>query len=209
MNNNQLIVNERETGKTTYLFNEIGRLISEGFGIVVLDSATEHEDKSLIKKIINKYDSSIIINMHDESQVVLENINTKDFIDNFMDYFPFNDVVKNRDKIICFDLSYFLEKAYKVFDETNDKKSYYYYRRLYNMLAQQIALALILMEKHKIIEKKFVIMDEIEFPIINHDISKLQNNLDFIASVHFENAFGTFYESFDIMKFKVYSKRKD
>lgn len=208
MNNNQLIVNERETGKTTYLFNEIGRLISEGFGIVVLDSATEHEDKSLIKKIINKYDSSIIINMHDESQVVLENINTKDFIDNFMDYFPFNDVVKNRDKIICFDLSYFLEKAYKVFDETNDKKSYYYYRRLYNMLAQQIALALILMEKHKIIEKKFVIMDEIEFPIINHDISKLQNNLDFIASVHFENAFGTFYESFDIMKFKVYSKRK-
>lgn len=209
MNNNQLIVNERETGKTTYLFNEIGRLISEGFGIVVLDSATEHEDKSLIKKIINKYDSSIIINMHDESQVVLENINTKDFIDNFMDYFPFTDVVKNRDKIICFDLSYFLEKAYKVFDETNDKKSYYYYRRLYNMLAQQIALALILMEKHKIIEKKFVIMDEIEFPIINHDISKLQNNLDFIASVHFENAFGTFYESFDIMKFKVYSKRKD
>lgn len=209
MNNNQLIVNERETGKTTYLFNEIGRLISEGFGIVVLDSATEHEEKSLIKKVINKYDSSVIINMHDESQVVLEKINTKDFIDNFMDYFPFNDVVKNRDKIICFDLSYFLEKAYKVFDETNDKKSYYYYRRLYNMLAQQIALALILMEKHKIIEKKFVIMDEIEFPIINHDISKLQNNLDFIASVHFENAFGTFYESFDIMKFKVYSKRKD
>lgn len=45
MNNNQLIVESQETGKTTYLFNEIERLISEGFGIIILDSATEHEDK--------------------------------------------------------------------------------------------------------------------------------------------------------------------
>ena len=41
------------------------------------------------------------------------------------------------------------------------------------------------------------------------DISILQNNLNFLAAVHPENDFGTFYESFDKIKFKKYQKRKD
>ncbi|NLA33439.1 MAG: hypothetical protein GX861_01045 [Tenericutes bacterium] len=52
-------------------------------------------------------------------------------------------------------------------------------------------------------------MDEIEFPIVDYDISIFQKNIDFIAAVHPENAFGTFYQSFDKIKFKTYQKRKD
>ena len=209
MKNNQLIIESQETGKTTYLFNEINRFISEGLGIVVLDSATEHEDKSLLKKVINKYNNSVVIDMRDENKIVLGRISINDFIANFMNYFPFSDVIKSKERIICFDLSYFLEKGYEVFEETNDKSLYVYYRKLYNNLAQQIALSLILMERYGIIKNRIVIMDEIEFPVTNYDINELQRNLNFMASVHPENAFGTFYESFDKMKFQVYRKRKD
>ena len=85
MKNNQLLVESQETGKTTYLFNEINKLISDGFGIIVLDSATEHEDKSLLKKVINNNSNSVTIDMHDEKQVVLGNIPISDFIKNFME----------------------------------------------------------------------------------------------------------------------------
>ena len=209
MKNNQLLVESRNTGKTTYLFNEIGKLVSDGFGIIVLDSATEHEDKSLLKKVINNYTDSVIIDMRDEKQVVLGNITIKDFIKGFMNYFPFNDIVINKDKIICFDLSFFLEKGHEVYEKTNDIKQYCHYRNLYNNLSQQIVLSLILMEKCSIIKNKIVVMDEIEFPVIDYNISNLQNNLKFLAAVHPENAFGTFYVIFDKIKFKIYQKRKD
>lgn len=209
MKKNLLLVENQETGKTTYLFNEIKKLIIDGYRVIVLDSATEHEDKSLLKKVINKYNNSVIIEMHDESQVVLGNIALNNFVNNFMDYFPFNEVIKNKNKIICFDLSYFLEKGHEVYEKTNDMKQYRYYRDLYNNLSHQIALSLILMEKCSIINNSIVVMDEIEFPITDYNISDLQNHLYFLASAHPENAFGTFYESFDKIKFKKYQRRKD
>ncbi len=209
MKNNQLIVESQETGKTTYLFNEFDRLLLEGFGIIILDSATEHEEKSLLKKVVNNCENSAIINLQDEQKIVLGNVCIGDFVANFMNYFPFKEVIKNKDKVICFDLSYFLEKGHEVYENTSDIRQYTYFRTLYNNLAQQIVLSLILMEKYGIIKKKYVIMDEIEFPITDYEISSYQKELQFLASVHPENAFGTFYESFDKIKFKKYEKRKD
>ncbi len=84
MGNKQLIVEGRETGKTTYLFNEIERLISEDFHIIVLDSATEHEEKSLLRKVVKSNNNSIIIDMQDSKQVVLGTISIDMFIKNFM-----------------------------------------------------------------------------------------------------------------------------
>ena len=51
MQNNQIIINERDIGKTTYLWSEISRLHQDGVNIVIMDSATEHEEKSLLKKL--------------------------------------------------------------------------------------------------------------------------------------------------------------
>ena len=42
---NKIIVDEKNVGKTTFLLSEIARLKSEGIGIIILDSATEHEEK--------------------------------------------------------------------------------------------------------------------------------------------------------------------
>lgn len=208
MNNNQIIINERETGKTTYLFSEVERLQSEGEKIIILDSATEHEEKSLLKKVSNSFQNTTVINVKDASIIAINKMDIEDYIKNFMNYFPFNDIVKNKNKIICFDLSYFLERGHDVYDETQSVDLYRYYRELYNNLAQQIVLCLILMEKFGILYKSTILMDEIEMPIVNYDMSMIQGNLSFLASVHPENAFGTFYTTFDKLEFAPY-KRKE
>ena len=209
MQNNQIIIDGRDTGKTTYLLTEIDRLYQESTNIIVMDSATEHEEKSLLRKTCNNIKDSIIIDMQDPNSIVIDKIGIQKFVENFMNYFPFAEVVKNKNKIICFDLSYFLEKGHDEYDRTNSIELYNYYRSLYNNLSQQIAVSLILMEKYGIINNTVVVMDEIEFPIVNYDISLLQKDLFFIASVHPENAFGTFYAAFDKLKFISYKKRKE
>lgn len=209
MQNNKIIIDERNTGKTTYLLVEIDRLHQKGVNIVVMDSATEHEQKSLLKKTCNNIKKSIVIDMQNPNNIVIDKVDIQYFVENFMNYFPFAEVVKNRDKTICFDLSYFLEKGHDEFDKTNSIELYNYYRSLYNNLSQQITVSLILMEKYGIINNTVVVMDEIEFPIVNYDISLLQKDLSFIASVHPENAFGTFYTAFDKLKFMPYKKRKE
>lgn len=209
MQNNQIIINERDTGKTTYLLSEIDRLHQEGVNVVVMDSATEHEEKSLLIKTCKNIKESIVIDMRNPDNVVINKVGIQHFVDNFMNFFPFTEVIKNRDKTICFDLSYFLEKGHDEYDKTNSIELYNYYRNLYNNLSQQIAVSLILMEKYGIINNTVVVMDEIEFPLVNYDISLLQKDLSFIASVHPENAFGTFYTTFDKLKFISYKKRKE
>jgi len=207
--NNQLIVNNRETGKTTHLFNEIVRLVKEGSNIIVLDSATEHEDKSLLRKVMNSFDNAVSIDIRDERMVALNQVSIQEFISKFMCFFPFQEVFNNRGKIICFDLSYFLERGHDIFDETNDRDKYNYYRGLYNLASQQIVASLIMMESCGIIGNSIVVMDEIELPIVDYDISLFQKDINFIASVHPENDFGTFYKSFEKLEFKAYRKRKD
>lgn len=209
MTNNQLIVEKRETGKTTYLFNEIDRLSKKGLNIIVLDSATEHMDKSLLRKVDKTYENSITINEVDENKIVLGKISIEEFTMNFTKYFPFSEVKSNKGKIICFDLSYFLERGHEIFDETKDVEKYRYCRNLYNLVAQQIVLSLILMERYAIIDNSIVVMDEIELPLTDYDISVFQKGIKFISAVHPENAFGSFYQNFEKLNFKGYQKRKE
>jgi hypothetical protein len=65
------------------------------------------------------------------------------------------------------------------------------------------------MEREKLIRNCFVVMDEIEFPITEYTIDELEDGISFLASVHPENAFGTFYESFSRLKFQKYQMRKE
>ena len=208
MTNNQLIVESQDTGKTTYLFNEVDRLYKEGFNLVVMDSATEHEDKSLLRKVENKYSNTVTIDLRDEKQIVLGRVDICYFIEHYNEFFPFNEIMNNKDKILLFDLSYFLEKGHEVYDETSNAYLYKYYRNLYNQLSEQIALMLILMDRDKLIDRSYVIMDEIEFPITDYTIDQFEDNICFMASIHPENSFGTFYESFDKLKFQKYIRKE-
>ena len=209
---NRFVVDGRNVGKTTFLLSEIEKNMSENSRIIVLDSATEHEDKSLLKKVEKKYDDVVVFSPNDINDIVLNRINIDEFIQNFSSYYPYDEIVKNKNKLICFDLSYFLEFAHTIYDETNNEELYKYYRLCYNYLSEQIALIIILMKKYGIIDTKLVVMDEIEFPITNEDISYFQEDISFLAAVHPENAFGSFYESFekaDFKPYKPYVKRKE
>lgn len=209
---NRFVVDGRNVGKTTFLLSEIEKNVSENSRIIVLDSVTEHEDKSLLKKVEKKYDDVVVFSPNDINDIVLNRINIDEFIQNFSSYYPYDEIVKNKNKLICFDLSYFLEFAHTIYDETNNEELYKYYRLCYNYLSEQIALIIILMKKYGIIDTKLVVMDEIEFPITNEDISYFQEDISFLAAVHPENAFGSFYESFekaDFKPYKPYVKRKE
>ena len=205
--NNQLVVNEREVGKTTYLLSEVDRLLQDGCNIVIMDSATEHEDKSLLKKVMKKYDNTIIFDVRDPSLITIQN-GIENFISNIENEFPFSEVKKEKGKIICFDLSYFLERGYEFLEEQNNQELYDYYRKLYNDYAEQVMVTLIMMDSCGIISNTVVLMDEVEFPIVDYDICAYQRNLSFIGAVHSENGFGTFYRSFGKAPFKAF-KRKD
>lgn len=209
---NKFVVDGRNVGKTTFLLSEIDKNMSDNSRIIVLDSATEHEDKSLLKKVEKKYDDVVVLTPNNINDIVLNTVSIDEFIQNFTSYYPYNEIVKNKNKLICFDLSYFLELAHTIYDETNNEELYKYYRSCYNYLSEQIALIIILMKKYGIIDTKLVVMDEIEFPITKEDISYFQEDISFLAAVHPENAFGSFYESFekaDFKPYKPYVKRKD
>lgn len=206
MINNKVIIEKQETGKTTYLFNETKKNISNGKNIIILDSATEHQEKSLLKKIVSTYNNAVEINITDESLIDINNYSIEEYVKKYQNHFPYEELRKNYNQIICFDLSFFLEKGHELFDTYKDMQLYKYYRDLYNSLSQQIALIIILSERDNLLDDTIVITDEIEFPVVDYDMSLFQKNISFLSSVHPENAFGTFYGSFEKNKFKVYKK---
>ena len=203
---NKAIVEEREYGKTTYLFHELMKAKEKGKEIYVMDSATEHPDKSLIRKVEREYSNVITLDERDQNKIVLNDIGIHSFISHYQNYFPFEEIVNHMNHILCFDLSYFLEKGHEMYDKYGDIKLYQYYRSLYNHLSEQIALSLILSDQCGIIHNGFVFTDEIEFPVSNYNIGDYQENIEFFSSVHPENAFGTFYNSFEKVKIKRYNK---
>ena len=121
MSKNQIIKDTREVGKTTYLYNLVIQAINDGMNVIVLDSATEHEDKSLLKKVAKKYPEAKVIELKEESKVATyEELNKGLTIFDF----PYFDIKNNQSNILCIDLSYFLEKGHEVFDATQDKEEY-------------------------------------------------------------------------------------
>lgn len=205
---NQLLVNKRETGKTTYLLLEVDRLLQEGCNIIILDSATEHENKSLLKKVMSKYEEAILLDVKDPSFITIQN-GVENFVTNIKNEYPFSEIKQFKDKIICFDLSYFLEKGHEYLEEQNNKKLYKYYRNLYNNYAEQVITTLIILDYYNMITNTVVLMDEIELPIVDYDISIFQRNLKFIAAIHPENDFGSFYKSFKRAPFKQYKRKEE
>ena len=78
---NKILIGDREIGKTTYLFNEIKKLQDDNF--IILDSATEHEDKSLLKMVVRDFSNSKIIFTQNINDVVLNNTDINTFVKNY------------------------------------------------------------------------------------------------------------------------------
>ena len=205
MNNNEIIVDKRNVGKTTFLYNEITKSYNK-YNFIVLDSATDHVDKSLLRKLVSTYNDAVVIYTENPSQIILSNMKLEEYKKIYKNYFPFCEITANMNKVMCFDLSYFLEKAYEELENNNSIELYNYYRKKYNDLSQQIITCILLMNNEGLLNNIHVVMDEIELPIVDYNLSELQNNITFLASVHPENSFGTFYQNFSRARFKPYIK---
>ncbi len=189
---NEIIQGGREIGKTTYLFQLAQTSVNNGLNVIILDSATEHEDKSLLRKVAKQFPQTTVVDNRDESTVATyEELNKGLMVFEF----PYLQIKNNESNIIAFDLSYFLERGHEVFDETQDQAQYDYYRNLYRRQAQQILQTLITLNKIGKLPNTIVLTDEIEFPIVEFDPTLFQEDLTIISSVHPENGFGTFYQS--------------
>lgn len=193
---NILLEGKRNTGKTTYLLEKTKEKISDDKLIIVMDSATDHQEKSLIRKLEKKYDNCLVIDVQDKNKLVLNKIGEKEFVKNYKNFFPYSEIINNKEKIICFDLSFFLEKGHSEYANTRDIKKYKYYRALYNELAEQIVLMIILINK-EINEDIVLFTDEIEFSRNKYEILKSKNTFEIYSAIHKENAFGSFYEGFN------------
>ena len=158
---NEIIQGGREIGKTTYLFQLAETSVNNGLNVIILDSATEHEDKSLLRKVKKRFPESTIVDFREESSIATyEELNKGLMIFEF----PYLQIKNNQSNIICFDLSYFLERGHEVFDETHDQEQYDYYRNLYRRQSQQILQTLIALNKAGKLPNTIVLTDEIEFP---------------------------------------------
>lgn len=150
------VIGDRNKGKTTYLWNKYISAKQVGKRILVIDSATEHVDKSLLVKIKNTDKDSILIPQCDEKLIVYPNVNENSY--------PCGSILLGKRLYLC-DSSYYLEKGYD-YPEGKKREDC---RKLYKYYSMQVAILLMN-------EIDVFILDEIELmPEFREVICNIQN----------------------------------
>lgn len=198
--NNTLIVEEHGRGKTPFLLKNIEYNRKPGTKIIILDSATAHINKSLIVKLRTIFPYISQYNFKNEKDI----IHPRDIsclIDSPENFFPYNEIIVDKNEIICFDLSYFLEKGYELYDETGDKIKFWHYRNLFINLSYQIITVLLILDNRRILNNCIIVMDEIELPEPDSNIISLQRTSRIIAAIHPVCKIRNLYSNFRILKY--------
>lgn len=189
---NKVIIDKQNTGKTTYLFKRILQSSKEfNNKIVIIDSATEHENKSLLKMVEKRFsDFSVVIDLKD---LIYDNSTTIANLDKKLE----TEILKRPEKFILIDTSYLLEKGYVEYEKTNNPEIFKKFRELYRLSSLQTIKAL---NRLSLRGDKFydVFMDEIELPVVSaKSFDYNPKMISYTASVHPENCFqGSFYDQF-------------
>lgn len=194
---NKIYVAERNAGKTSWLFNIVrNHVINSNKKVVIIDSATEHVDKSLLHKVKSAFTDTTIIYPNNLSYVLDSNVSLENYYKKCKKSIISQDIKNAKSQIVCIDLSFYLERGHEFADAGNHNLAHQY-RQIYNNLAQQVALSCMSLVNEGLINEMLVVSDEIEFPKNGHDIYKYQTkNIRFVSAVHPENSFGHFYKSF-------------
>ena len=147
---NKIIIGKREIGKTTYLLNYANRQIERGNSVAIMDSATEHTNKSLLVKIMKENSNCHLICPKDMKDVV--GFFSDNYYQDCVNSKLFKEMAKYCDKTLCIDLSYFLELGYEYLEKHNSKEMFALNRKVYNELSQQVATCLMALV-NEVIEK--------------------------------------------------------
>lgn len=184
------IIGGFDSGKTTILKKLFYKYRKLGYRIIIVDSATEHMDKSIIKYISKNFiDIQLIESPGRDSIFDLELIEAV----KIMDIYPFNLVKKGLEDIVCIDVAKYLEKGY----ETDD----YLLRSMSRMVYKKFVVqSLRVIYEFLGNRKTVVLMDEVE---LIDDMKKIiyiynSKNVYFICALHEKESL---CNSIDLFKF--------
>ncbi|MBR6253092.1 MAG: hypothetical protein IKR04_04555 [Clostridia bacterium] len=145
------IIGARDSGKTTILQNVFNLAYDQGYTIVIIDSCTDHPNKSLLVRTHQAFEDSVHITSPEKSRILQSY-----FIPFKTDFYPCEMIAMNLNKrIFLFDVSKYLEEGY----DTEDLKKREEIRMYYKRLARQILYAV---QKMLMTKKVIILMDEIE-----------------------------------------------
>ena len=135
-------IGDRNTGKTTRLLEIFYRARKEKKRILVIDSATEHADKSLLVKLAHE-EGAIKIDTCSKEKITFPHYKEHDF--------PYELIGEEEKALYLCDAAYYLEKGYDYPEGAQRQEQ----RRYYKCFSMQIIQSLL---------KKIdvIIMDEIE-----------------------------------------------
>ncbi len=125
-NSLNVIVGDRDTGKSTYLFREYKKALEKGKKILMIDSATEHAEKSLFRKIQSTTKEYLHIPQCDKKDIIYPLIREN--------MYPAHLAGLGSEVILC-DASHYLEKGYEYPAGAQRELC----RRLYKRYAMQVA----------------------------------------------------------------------
>lgn len=182
------IIGARDSGKTTILQNVFNLAYGQDYTIVIIDSCTDHPNKSLLVRTHQAFEDSILITSPEKNRILQSY-----FIPFKKDFFPCEIIAKNLDKrIFLFDVSKYLEEGY----DTEDLRKREEIRMYYKRLARQILYAVVKVLKQK---KVIILMDEIELiPSMYNVLTDLRNsNVSITMALHSSASlkfFGTLFK---------------
>lgn len=164
----KVFLGKRERGKTTRLFDIANRFLALGKKVLVIDSATDHEKKSILCWLKNRYpQESFIIGKCRKEEIIFPDFLSKEA-------FPSDEYLQAVPLYLC-DASYYLERGY-LFPEGNERENE---RLWYKKFAMQVAIRLL--DKVDVI-----LLDEIELIPESRKVieSILNRHILFYMSLH-------------------------
>lgn len=151
---NIALVNNRNKGKTSTLKKYLAMYYNAGYSVLVIDSATEHADKSLAKYMETQLDDVLVIHSPEQVQIRRSNLLLADSLD-IREIYPFEILKQNEKSLIAVDVARYLEEGYETEDPTERARLRQYYK--------EFALQVLYVAEHLFSNARMaVIMDEIE-----------------------------------------------
>jgi len=186
MNNRGIIIiGKRDSGKSTFLFNKFVDEYAKGKRILVIDSAAEHIDKSLIYKIRSHFENEFLwISSCSKHEITFHFCSENDY--------PVT-LVKGNDgkcRIFLADTAKYLENGYNYPAGEERQKERVFYQKLSVQIIQQLSSMV-----------DVILMDEIElFPEAKPIIRKaLSEGVLIYDALHEEKSLSGLRDMFDVV----------
>lgn len=183
MNKKGLVyIGDRNTGKTTRLWKIYEEAVMKGKTVLVIDSATEHVSKSIVKRIL-RVDLKKVVCIH------TCNVDMIVFPEEKMNCYPKEILENTNSKVYVCDAALYLEKGYDFpAGELREQQ-----RVLYKKFSMQVIRALI-------DRVDVIIMDEIELIPESRDVFEMayNRNIEVYMSLHSEEGLTGLNDLFSI-----------